>query len=135
MAQANVELVRDIFETVGQRGDVHAALVTMTPDVEWDMSGVVGWPEERSYRGREAVREFLEGWIASWGEWHFDIQEIAEQGNRVFVAIREWGLGVDSGASVEQRRFFAWRLEDGRTVRVQMFSERSDALEAVGFVE
>src|SRR4029453_11341188 len=37
MAQANVELVRDIFETVGKRGDVHAALVTMTPDVEWDI--------------------------------------------------------------------------------------------------
>jgi ketosteroid isomerase-like protein len=51
------------------------------------------------------------------------------------VAIREWGLGADTGASVEQRRFFVWAMRDGRTVHVQMFSERRDALEAAGLSE
>jgi ketosteroid isomerase-like protein len=132
VSRENLELVRDLFEAVGRHGDLEAALATMTPDVEWDMSGVAGWPEERSYRGPDAVREFLEGWIGSWSQWSFDIEEIADAGNQVFVAIREWGLGADSGAGVEQRRFFAWRLQDGLTASVRMFSCRSDALEAVG---
>src|SRR5436190_14561242 len=108
MSRHNLELVRDIFEAVGKRGDLESGLASMAPDVEWDMSGVVGWPEERTYRGLEAVRAFLEGWMASWSEWHFDTEEIADFGDHVFVAIREWGWGADSGASVEQRRFFAW---------------------------
>lgn len=135
MSQANVEVVRRIFEAVGQHGDLEAGLANMAPDVEWDMSGVVGWPEERGYHGRKAVRDFLKGWVESWSEWHFDTEQIVDLGNDVFVAIREWGLGADTGASVEQRRFFVWAMKDGRTVRVQMFSERRDALEAAGLRE
>jgi ketosteroid isomerase-like protein len=132
MSRQNIALVRDIFDAVGQHGDLEAALGSMAPDVEWDMSGVVGWPEERVYRGIEAIREFLETWIASWRDWHFETEEITDLGAGVFVAIREWGFGADSGASVEQRRFLVWWLRDGRTVRVEMFSQRGEALEAVG---
>jgi ketosteroid isomerase-like protein len=48
------------------------------------------------------------------------------------VAIHEWGTGAESGASVDQRRYFAATLRKGQIVRVRMFSERADAVEAVG---
>jgi ketosteroid isomerase-like protein len=40
-----------------------------------------------------------------------------------------------SDASVDQRRYFAVTVEHGRIMRVRMFSDRSDALEAVGLGE
>jgi len=51
-------------------------------------------------------------------------------GDMVFVAIHEWGIGVDSGARVDQRRYFAVMAREGRVVRVRML--RADAVEAAG---
>ena len=105
------------------------------PSIEWDMAGVAGWPEKRLYRGAE-VGEFLRAWADSWRDWHFDVIDLQDAGeDRVFAAIREWGIGTESKVSVEQYRYLIFTLRDGRTVRVEMFSERADALEAVGLPE
>jgi phage gpG-like protein len=53
----------------------------------------------------------------------------------VFAAIHEWGTGVDTGVRVDQRRFLAVTLHERRLVRVETFSERSDALKAVALEE
>jgi hypothetical protein len=53
----------------------------------------------------------------------------------VFAAIHEWGIGTGTGVHVDQRRYFAVTLSGRRAVRVQMFSERTDALKAVGLEE
>jgi ketosteroid isomerase-like protein len=133
MSQAtNVEIVREGFMATA-RGDPAAARPYLASSIEWDMAGVVGWTEKRVYRGEE-VEPFLQAWADSWGgTWHFDVDEVRDAGrDRVFVAIHEWGTGVDSGATVDQRRYFAVTLRDGRFARVEMFSERGDALETLG---
>jgi ketosteroid isomerase-like protein len=84
------------------------------------------------YRGQE-VGEFLQAWADSWRKWHFDVEDVRDaEGEHVFVAIHEWGIGVESGVSVDQRRYFAVTVRAGRAVRVRMFSDRADALAAVG---
>ena len=99
------------------------------------MSGVTGWLEKRVYRGREVI-PFLQAWADSWQDWHFDLDEVRDgEGERVFAAIHEWGIGMGTGAHVDQRRYFALTLRGGRAVRVQMFSERAQALEAAGLKE
>jgi hypothetical protein len=55
-----------------------------------------------------------------------------KQGRQVFVAIHELGFGMASGASVDQRRYFAVGVDQGLIVRVTRFSERPDALKAAG---
>ena len=134
MSQENVEIVREAFIATSG-GDAAAALWAWDPAIEWDMSGVTGWPEKRVYRGEE-VGEFLRMWDESWQEWHFDLDEVRDgTEERVFAAIHEWGIGAATRANVEQRRYFATTLRGGRFVRVQMFSERPDALEAAGLEE
>jgi ketosteroid isomerase-like protein len=135
MSQQDVQLVRESFLATGS-GDPAAAQATrerfFDRSIEWDMSGVVGWTEEQFYRGQE-VGEFLQAWADSWRDWHFDLEEVRDAGEgQVFAAIHEWGIGADSGASVDQRRYFAITVREGRAVRVQMFSESGDAREAAG---
>lgn len=135
MSQENVEIAREAFLATGS-GDPTAAQAArkrvFDPSIEWDMSGVAGWAEKTVYRGQE-VEEFLQAWADSWREWHFDLEEIrdAEQ-EQVFAAIREWGIGAGSGASVDQRRYFAITIRDGKAVKVEMFSDRDGALDAAG---
>jgi ketosteroid isomerase-like protein len=138
MSEENVELVREAFLATGS-GDPAAARAVreryFDQSIEWDMSGVVGWLEKRVYRGQE-VGELLEAWAASWKTWHFDLDEVRDAGGeQVFAAIHEWGIGVESGASVDQRRYFAINLGGGRMVHVRMFSDRAEALEAAGLRE
>jgi ketosteroid isomerase-like protein len=134
MSQENVELVRRAFVATSG-GDPEATQAAFDPSIEWDMSGVAGWLEKRVYRGRE-VGEFLRAWADSWQGWHFEVTDVRDVGgDRVFVAIHEWGIGADSQASVEQRRYFVVTLRDGRIARVRMFSESPDALEAAGLRE
>jgi ketosteroid isomerase-like protein len=132
MSRENVEIVREGFLASGS-GDPAAAQRYFDQAIEWDMSGVVGWPEQDVYRGQE-VEQFLQAWADSWGgTWHYDVEEVLDAGgNQVFVAIHEWGTGAESGASVDQRRYFAATLREGQIVRVRMFSERADAVEAAG---
>ena len=49
---------------------------------------------------------------------------------KVFVAIHETGIGADSGATVDQHRYFAITVRGGRIVRARMFSDRGDAIQA-----
>ena len=135
MSQENVEIVREAFIATSG-GDPAAALWAWDPAIEWDMSGVTGWTENRVYRGLGVVGEFLQEWADSWRDWHFDVEEVRDGGQeQVFAAIHEWGTGVESAASVDQRRYFAVDLSEGRIVRVRMFSERAEALEAMGMSE
>ena len=135
MSQENVDIVRRVF-TAGSGGDPAAGQAAFDPTAEWDMSGVAGWAEKDVYRGTDEILPFLQGWASSWRGWHYDIDELREAGaEQVFVAIHEWATGVESNASVDQRRYFAVDVEDGRIVRVRMFSERADALKAVGLSE
>jgi ketosteroid isomerase-like protein len=131
----NVEIVREGFLASG-RGDPVAAQRYFDEAIEWDMSGVVGWLEKDVYRGQE-VGEFLQAWADSWGgTWHYDVEQVLDAGGEeLFVAIHEWGTGAESGASVDQRRYFAATLREGQIVRVRMFSERADALKAAGLAE
>ena len=134
MSQENVEIVRESFLAVGG-GDPMAGARFYDPSIEWDMSGVTGWLEKRVYRGPEVI-PFLQAWADSWQDWHFDLDEVRDgEGEQVFAAIHEWGIGTGTGAHVDQRRYFALTLRGGRAVRVQMFSERPQALEAAGLKE
>ena len=135
MSQENVEIVRAAFEA-SSSGDPAAALAAYDPTGEWDMTGVAGWPEKDVYRGVDEVLPFLQGWANAWRDWHYDVDEVRDAGERqVFLAIHERGTGVESDAAVDQHRYFAVEVDQGLIVRVRMFSDRVDALKAAGLEE
>jgi ketosteroid isomerase-like protein len=126
-----VAIVRSAF-IASSGGDPTGALAAYDPAGEWDMTGVAGWAEKDVYRGVEEVLPFLQEWANSWRDWHYELEEVRDAGEQVFVAIHELAFGIESGARVDQRRYFAVHVDQGLIVRVRMFSERPDALKAVG---
>ena len=131
MSQENVEIVRASWEA-WERGDTEAAFASYDPEIAWD-TGVGAWLEKRVYRGREEVQTFVQAWADSWQDSHWDLDEVRDAGGgQVFATMHEWGLGAGTGANVDQRRYLALTLRDGRIARVRMFGDRSGALKAVG---
>jgi ketosteroid isomerase-like protein len=134
MSEENLEIVRQALAATSG-GDPEATQVFFDPAIEWDMAGVSGWSEKRLYRGLE-VGDFLRAWADSWRDWHFEYGDLRAAGkDRVFAAIHEHGIGTESEAVVEQDRYLIFTLRGDRIVRVQMFSERPEALEAAGLSE
>jgi ketosteroid isomerase-like protein len=135
MSEENVEIVRQVF-VARSGGDQEAGLDAVDPMAEWDMSGVTGWAEKQVYRGADEVLPFLQEWANAWRGWHYAVEEVGDAGEeQVFVAIHAWATGAESGVRVDQRRYFAVDLDRGLIVRIRMFSDREDALKAVGLEE
>jgi ketosteroid isomerase-like protein len=94
MSQANVEIVRQAL-LASRDGDFSGMKAACDPAIEWDMSGVPEWLEQRVYRGPQ-VWQFLEGWRQSWEGWHFEVEEVRGVGDQVLVGIHERAKGADS---------------------------------------
>ena len=134
MMEENVAIVRQAL-LASSRGDFTDFEAMSDPAIEWDMSGVAGWVEQEVYRGLQEVLAFMEGWRQSWEGWHFEVEEVQEVEGQVFGGIHEVAKSAATGVSVDQRRYLVFTLRDGKIVRVRMFSDRQEALDAVGLAE
>jgi SnoaL-like domain len=62
-------------------------------DYEWDPM-----EENVSYRGREAIIEYLDSWLEAWDEFEVEVEdiEVVPTADRMFVALRYRGKGKGS---------------------------------------
>ena len=58
-------------------------------------------------------------------------EEFEDLGDRVVATVRLRGRGRGSGIEIDARFYDVYTLRDGKIVRMDQFTERSDALEAV----
>jgi ketosteroid isomerase-like protein len=91
------------------------------------------FPDPGPFRGIEGTRAFWELWKGTFDEFHAELEEYVEAENSMIVMVRMVGRGKDSGVSVDTPTFpMVWTVRDDQVVRMQMFTSRDDALEAVG---
>ena len=55
-----------------------------------------------------------------------------DSGDRVLVTVRLGGRGRGSGIEIDALFYDVYTLRDGKIVRMDQFTERTQALEAVG---
>jgi ketosteroid isomerase-like protein len=125
------ELVRRVVEATNRK-DPEAFVATLSPDVEWE--DAVFWTERRrAFRGRAAVRDWLERVWEPWEELRMKAQEIVDATDgRLFVELDLTARGRESGVETQFRFWTVSWIADGRIVRRRAFRERADALEAAG---
>ena len=112
-----------------RRGDVDAALADVHPEVAWNPF------EEAPMHGVEAVRAYLTRWESDWEELETTPEEFIDAGDQVVAVVHFRGRGRGSGIEVDARSYSVHTVRDGKTVAMEEFLERDEALEAAGLSE
>jgi uncharacterized protein len=89
-------------------------------------------PGAASARGLDGVRRYIESFSSYWEEIRFEPQEFIDAGDRVVVVARLVGRGRKSGVDVRRTWAYVWTLRGGRALRMEGYTDRSEALRAAG---
>jgi ketosteroid isomerase-like protein len=117
VSQANVEIVERFLSA-----QVEEALTLADPGIVWNPI------EELPAEGHAAVRTSLARWKAEWDDYEVQPEEFADMGDRVVVTVRLRGRGRSSGVEIDARFYDVYTLRDGKIVRMDQFTERSEAI-------
>ena len=132
MSQENVEIVRRLHEAF-LGGDYEGALASFDDEAVTDMAVR---PDGQVYYGPQGMFEAMAVWIQTWEEYRFEPEEYLDAGgDQVVLLWREYGRGKDSAAPVEIRGGTVWTVRSGKVIRVKPYTNRREALEAVGLRE
>jgi ketosteroid isomerase-like protein len=135
MSHENVEVVKRCWDA-WIRGDLNTLFENFDPAVEWDTTNFEGWPEDEVYHGHDGVRRFFEEWLASWERYEAGVEEYLDvDGDRVLVLCWQRGFGPGSHVPVEMDFAQLCTLRRGLVCRFEAYSDRREALEAVGLSE
>jgi len=91
--------------------------------------------EELPTQGHDAVRESLARWKAEWHDYKVMPEEFVDSGDCVVVTVRLRGRGRGSGIEIGALFYDVYTVRDGKIVRMDQFTERRQAFEAVGLAE
>ena len=131
MSQENVEIVRAALTGLN-RGDLEAAFTHAAPDAEVDLSRAVGL--DRSVYGLDQFRRISEEFAKSWDSVRYEADEYLDAGEHVVTPFTNHLLGRD-GIEVQARGTWLWTIREGVIVRLCLYQERQEALEAAGLSE
>jgi ketosteroid isomerase-like protein len=132
VSQENLAVVERYFEAVN-RGDFAEAMAAYTDDVVLVVDERIVPTNAGVFSGRDAVGEWFGDWFRSFARgYQFDIHEMRPAGDRVFVAVRHRGRGRSSGVAIDWNVGLAFTVSAGKIVRLELFTDRSGALKAVG---
>ena len=133
MSQENVETLRRAVDPFNRR-DIPAFLDTLAPDVEW--IPIMATLEDRVYRGRDEVLRWVEALDADWEFFEIHPDQFHDLGDRVLTFGHWRARGRVSGVTLENQPA-AWlhEVKGGKIARMQTFTDRAEALEAVGLSE
>jgi ketosteroid isomerase-like protein len=130
MSEANVEIVRQVYEYVNQgRWDGMAEL--LDPNVA--QYGTVGGLDEGTVvRGLSEIRQMYEREAEAWDRQRIQPERLIDAGDRVVVFQREYQRGRSSGLELVAETAAVVDLRNGRVVRIQGYMDRAAALRAAG---
>ena len=134
MSHENVEIVREHFENTNRRR-FDAVMQAYDPGVELVVSEDVA-VDPGVYRGADAVGEWFGSWFRTFApNYRLDVVELFPVNDAVVAAVDHHGVGRLSGVEVTNRVYNVYRLREKKIIRVELFRERSEALQAAGLPE
>jgi ketosteroid isomerase-like protein len=130
MSEQSVEGVRRGIEAFN-RGDIEAVLEGLDPEIEWHVPPIV--PEQTIYHGHEGIRALMQSLEDSFDELHLEVEEIHDVGERVMMLAAVAGRGKESGVEVQTPSFgWVWTFRGEKALRVEVYPNRAETMDAVG---
>ena len=124
---ADVQRVESSYEALN-RGDIDATVAVLHDDASWVEHSDL--PEAGAYAGVATIRAFLEHFLESWDEFHQTIEDKVVRGHCALLFIHLEARGKGSGIEVEQRYAVVYEVEEDRIVRMTIYLDETEALEA-----
>jgi ketosteroid isomerase-like protein len=137
MSQENVELVRSVYALIplGMRTppDQVERLFHDYLDQHFELHLPPDYPEGAPvFRGREGMAQFIAMLRESWSDWRFETEEFLDADERVIVSGRILARGGASDVPIKLETTHVWTAHAGRATSLQVYRDRSEALEATG---
>ena len=132
MSQENVQVVQRAIAAINER-DVDGYLACCTDDIELhnQVTALTG-----PYAGPDGIRRFFSDIEDAGPDFRIDVERLEPVGaNRVLVFGRNHMSGRTSGVPMEHETGNVYDFADGSIRRVRIFTDRAQALEAVGLQE
>jgi ketosteroid isomerase-like protein len=130
MSRENVEVVRRSID-LWNRGDVEALVATFSDEAE--LEPAPEFIEGGKMKGRERIGRFFERLHEGWQPGDaVALGEFQEAGDRVMFSFRWRAIGDQSGIETSSEWIAVDTFRDGLVVRMQIFSDRDEALDAAG---
>jgi ketosteroid isomerase-like protein len=134
MSRENVEIVRratEILSEAYKSGEATDELLALcAPDFQLDASRRVFNPA--TYDGHAGLRCAIRETWEAWEDFREENERLIGVGDKVLSLQTIAGRGRSSGAEVRAPGALIWTLRDGSITRIETFSDRTEALEAVG---
>jgi ketosteroid isomerase-like protein len=132
MSQENVEVVRGVLTAIVEKrlGD---AIPHLHPELEIIPSA--DFPESEVLRGLTGFGHWATRWPEMLEDYEVTPVRFWDVRDEVVATLHERGRLGRSGIAVEDRFAHVWTLREGAVVRIQVFDDQAEALEAVGLPE
>jgi ketosteroid isomerase-like protein len=129
MSRENVEIVRRMMWAFENDADAFKSF--LSPDGVW-------FPFEDNHSptyGIEGAMRVRTQWLDAWDEVRSEIEEVVAEHDNVVASVHIVGRGKASGAEVDVRIHFHFKVRDGKVVYTFEYLDKSEALEAAGLSE
>jgi ketosteroid isomerase-like protein len=127
-SNSNLEITRRLFTAFNEDG-VEGVLPYYDDDCEVYDPDV---PRNRSYRGKEGLRSFLDLMLTGAEETEIRDYELLQVGDRVVALMRTYFRGDGGGPEVEVRDAHTLTFRDGKIVYWRLYIDRTEALTDAG---
>jgi ketosteroid isomerase-like protein len=139
MSQENVEMLRRVYPVFSLQAATEGkldALFDEIADAEIEFRPPPIYPDQdSSFRGLGEFKEFLQGLGEVWDDWRFVPEEFIVGDDDVAVLGYLHARGKGSGVEVDTPAAHVWSFRSGKAVRMQVFLDKEEALEAAGLRE
>lgn len=131
MSKENANVVTGLIAALNRRDTEAMVTSYYSPDVEF-VPALQAAVEGTIYRGSDEIRAYYDEIYAVMEELRVDLNEIREQGDTLLAAGVVSTRGRGSGVKLQEPWFFVFRLSENKVVWQRNFTDRAEALGAVG---
>lgn len=129
MSEQSIAIVRATIDAINRR-DWDTALQHASPDFEYDLTRTVS--PLAGVHSLAQARRVIEEFLSPWEDYRYEVHEVIEAGDHVVTPFTTHFRGRD-GLDVEAHATWVWTIRGGALMRVCLYQDRDEALEAAGF--
>lgn len=143
MSEENVKIVRALYPAPGtdlarmyrdERRWAAASAAVSAYFAQGFKCAAVGYLEAdgESFEGLAGLRYLWLEWLTPWESYRTEIEEIADLGDEVLLAVRDFARRAVNAPEVAVSSAAIWTVRDGKVTQITFYADRAKALTDLG---